>query len=143
VGTHRDWSRRRLTRDHGRYERDVRGRLFTLDDWCAQHDDIPELLTLARTISRWEGEIVAAVLTGVTNATSESLNRLAKLEARLAYGFRNPLNQRRRVRIACTRGYRHRPRTAISKRTHPVTGWQPDPGYSNFEGPVMPRLLTF
>ena len=109
-------------------ERDVRGRLFTFYDWCAQHDDIPELLTLARTISRWEDEIVAAVLTGVTNATSESLNRLAKLEARLACGFRNPLNQRRRVRIACTRGYRRRPRTAISKRTHPVTGRQPDPG---------------
>jgi hypothetical protein len=30
------------------------------------------------------------VTTGITNATSESLNRLAKLEARLAYGFRNP-----------------------------------------------------
>jgi transposase len=109
-------------------ERDVRGRLFAFYDWCAQHDDIPELLTLARTISRWEDEIAAAVLTGVTNATSESLNRLAKLEARLAYGFRNPLNQRRRVRIACTRGYRRKPRTAISKRTHPVTGRPPDPG---------------
>ena len=109
-------------------ERDVRGRLFAFYDWCAQHDDIPELLTLARTISRWEDEIVASVLTGVTNATSESLNRLAKLEARLAYGFRNPLNQRRRVRVACTRGYRRRPRTAISKRTHPVTGRPPDPG---------------
>jgi transposase len=109
-------------------ERDVRGRLFAFYDWCAHHDDIPELLTLARTISRWEDQIAAAVLTGVTNATSESLNRLAKLEARLAYGFRNPLNQRRRVRIACTRGYRRRPRTAISKRTHPVTGRPPDPG---------------
>jgi hypothetical protein len=31
------------------------------------------------------------VITGITNATAESLNRLAKLEARLAYGFRNPL----------------------------------------------------
>jgi hypothetical protein len=41
--------------------------------------------------------------TGITNAT-ESLNLLAKLEARLADGFRSPLNQRRRVRIACTRG---------------------------------------
>jgi transposase len=50
------------------------------------------------------------VITGITNATSESLNRLAKLEARLAYGFRNPLNQRRRVRIACTRGYHRRSR---------------------------------
>jgi transposase len=89
-------------------ERQVRDRLFSFYDWCAQHDDIPELVTLARTISRWEDEITAAVITGITNATSESLNRLAKLEARLAYGFRNPLNQRRRVRIACTRGY-HRP----------------------------------
>jgi hypothetical protein len=31
---------------------------------------------------------------------------------RQAYGFRNPLNQRRRVCIARTRGYRRRPRTA-------------------------------
>ena len=71
----------------------MRDRLFAFYDWCAQHDDIPELITLARTISRWEDEIIAAVITGITNATSESLNRLAKLEARLAYGFRNPLNQ--------------------------------------------------
>jgi transposase len=109
-------------------ERQVRDRLFSFCDWCAQHDDIPELLTLARTISRWENEITAAVITGITNATSESLNRLAKLEARLAYGFRNPLNQRRRVRIACTRGYRRRSRTATSTRTRMVTGRQPDPG---------------
>jgi transposase len=69
-------------------------------DWCACNDDIPELLSLAWTISRWEDEIICAVLTGVTNATSESLNRLAKLEARLAYGFRNPANQRRRASTA-------------------------------------------
>ena len=68
------------------------------------------------------------MLTGITNATSESLNRLAKLEARLAYGFRNSLNQQRRVRIACTRGHRRRSRTATSERIHPVTGRQPDPG---------------
>ena len=53
-------------------ERDVRGRLASFYDWCAQNDDIAELLTLARTISKWEDEIVAAVLTGVTNARSES-----------------------------------------------------------------------
>jgi hypothetical protein len=39
---------------------------------------------------RWEGEIVAAVLTGVSNARSEALNRIAKLEARQVYSFRNP-----------------------------------------------------
>ena len=108
-------------------ERDVRGRLAAFYHWCAQNDDIPEILSLAKTISRWEDEIVCAILTGVTNATSESLNRLAKLEARLAYGFRNPANQRRRVRIACTRGYR-RSRTANTSMTRTVTGRKPDPG---------------
>jgi transposase len=85
-------------------EREVRGRLFTFYDWCAQNEDIPEMMSLAKTTARWEDQIVCAVRTGVTNATAESLNRLAKLEARLAYGFRNPANQRRRVRTACTRG---------------------------------------
>ncbi len=46
-------------------ERAVRGRLFLFYDWCAQHDDIPELVTLAQTISRWEDQIVAAVVTGI------------------------------------------------------------------------------
>jgi transposase len=109
-------------------ERAVRDRLFAFYDWCAQNDDIPELLSLARTVSRWEEPIVCAVLTGITNATSESLNRLAKLEARLAYGFRNPANQRRRVRIACTRGTRRPSPTATTRRTRQVTGQKPHPG---------------
>jgi transposase len=71
-------------------ERNVRDRLFAFYDWCACNDDIPELVSLARTISRWEDQILCAVLTGITNATSESLNRLAKLEARLAYGSAIP-----------------------------------------------------
>ena len=89
-------------------ERQVRGRLFAFYDWCAQNDQVTELVTLARTVARWEDEIVTAVLAGVTNARSESLNRIAKLEARHAYGFRNPVNQRRRVRTACTRGTRRK-----------------------------------
>ena len=109
-------------------QRAVRDRLFAFYDWCAQNDDIPELLSLARTISRWEDQIVCAVLAGVTNAASESLNRLAKLEARLAYGFRNPANQRRRVRIACTRGTRRPSRTATAKGTRTVIKQKPDPG---------------
>jgi hypothetical protein len=68
------------------------------------------------------------VITGITNATAESLNRLANLEARLAYGFRNPRNQQRRVRIACTRGCRRRSRTATIIRTRTVTGRKPRPG---------------
>ena len=112
--------RSRITRS-APCERDVRGRLFRFYDWCAQNDDIPELVTLARTISRWEEGIVAAVLTGVSNATAESLNRIAKLEARQAYSFRNPANQRRRVRTACTRGRSRAPALARS-RSPLVTG---------------------
>jgi transposase len=108
-------------------ERDVRGRLFAFYDWCARNDDIPELVTLARTVCRWENEIVAAVTTGVSNARSESLNRIAKLEARQAYSFRNPANQRRRVRTACTRSS-SRLRGAAIRRSHPVTGRPPGPG---------------
>lgn len=58
---------------------------------------------------------------------SESLNRIAKLEAHLAYSFRDPANQRRRVRIACTRGTR-RPQNKPARRPRPVTGRQSDPG---------------
>ena len=45
--------------------RDVRGRLATFYDWCAQHTDIGELVTLARTVCglecqqgvpRWDDE---------------------------------------------------------------------------------------
>jgi transposase len=112
-------------------ERDVRGRLHAFYDWCAQDEDIPELISLARTISRWEDNIVCAVLTGVTNAGSESLNRLAKLEARLACAFRNPANQQRRVRIACTRTTRRNPAARTHRhqnRTRTVTSRHYEPG---------------
>ena len=122
-------------------ERQVRDRLFAFCDWCAAHEAIPELITLATTISRWEDEIVTAVLTGVTNATSESLNHLAKLEARLAYGFRNPASQRRRVCTACTRGTRRRLPTATSTTKRSVISRQQVPGYSNFKDPRNPSEL--
>jgi hypothetical protein len=69
---------------------------------------------------------------GIKNLLTRNLEHLtpqqfAKLEARMA--FRNPANQRGRVRIACTRGTRRRTRTATGKRTHPVTGPPPNPGY--------------
>jgi transposase len=48
-------------------ERQVRGSLFAFYDWCAQNEQVTELATLAGTISRWEDEIVTAVITGVTN----------------------------------------------------------------------------
>jgi len=63
----------------------------------------PELLTLAQTVDEWWDGIEAYILTGITNAASEGNNRLIKLEARNAFGFRNPTNQRLRSRCATTR----------------------------------------
>ena len=40
--------------------------IFSAYHWCAANDDVPELLTLARTISTWETELVRAVLTGAS-----------------------------------------------------------------------------
>jgi Transposase len=102
-------------------ERNVRDRLFAFYDWCAGTMTSPSCCPWPRRYPDGESEIVAAVLTGITNSVSESLNRLAKLEARRAYGFRNPANQRRRARIAC-RGKRRRSRQvttedAIGNRT--------------------------
>ena len=41
--------------------------------------------------------------TRITNAGTEGTNRLIKDAARIALGFRNLDNQRRRVRFHCTR----------------------------------------
>lgn len=89
-----------------------------------------ELLILAQTISRREGEIVAAVLTTSPTPRSEGLNRVAKLEAHRAYGLRNPVNQRRRIRIAYTRTGRHRAKshTVTTPRSPAVITRDHDPG---------------
>jgi Transposase len=71
--------------------------------WCADHHDIPEVKSLAETISRWQQPVIDAVLTGYSNARAEAHNRTAKLVARNARGFANPGNQARRVRMATTR----------------------------------------
>lgn len=64
---------------------------------------VPEVISLARTIEAWQTPIIAALQTGLTNARSEGYNRIVKHVGRIAFGFRNPDNQRRRVRWACTR----------------------------------------
>jgi transposase len=77
-------------------------RLFAFYDWCACAD-VPEVTTLARTIEAWRPQILAFIETGITNAGTEANNRLIKDAARIAFGFRNLDNQRRRVRLHCKR----------------------------------------
>jgi transposase len=66
----------------------------------------PEVHRLAATVERWWPAILAGLESGYSNSRSEGYNRLAKHEGRNAFGFRNPINQRRRIRWACTRQHR-------------------------------------
>lgn len=85
-------------------------------------ETVPEVVTLAETISTWREEIGNAVLHGLSNATAEGVNRLIKLVYRLAFGLTNVTNQQRRARYAASR--RTRPtwlRTVTPNRPHPAT----------------------
>jgi transposase len=77
-------------------------RLAKFYTWCAD-SGIPEVHRLAATIETWWPQIEAFLATGITNAASEGINRVVKLAARAAYGFRNPANQRLRTRCVTTR----------------------------------------
>src|SRR5262249_57719035 len=67
---------------------------------------VPEIQTLAETVSTWRAEIARAVLTGHSNAAAEGVNRLVKLVYRGAFGFTNVANQQRRARYAASRSTR-------------------------------------
>jgi transposase len=82
-------------------------RLYRFYTWCADAA-VPELERLARTIQTWWPAIEAFLHTKITNAASEGYNRIVKLDARNAYGYRNPENQRLRTRCATTRRARGR-----------------------------------
>jgi transposase len=77
-------------------------RLYRFYTWCADAA-VPELERLANTIQTWWSAIEAFLHTKITNAASEGYNRVVKLDARNAYGYRNPENQRLRTRCATTR----------------------------------------
>ncbi|GAA3368198.1 hypothetical protein GCM10020367_05580 [Streptomyces sannanensis] len=79
--------------------------------WSAD-SDIPEVRQLAAPVDRWWPEIEAFIDTGHHNARSEGINRVIKLVARAAFGFRNAENQRLRTRCVTTRRARGHLRTA-------------------------------
>jgi transposase len=86
--------------------------------WCADHHDVPEVKSLAETISKWQQPVIDAVLTGYSKA--EAHNRTAKMVARVARGFANPGNQGRRVRMATTRAARQAPQRRPRRRSRKV-----------------------
>lgn len=101
---------------------EARDRLASFYLWCADHDHVPELKTLANTIEKWQRSVIDAVLTGYSNAKTEAHNRTAKLIARTARGFANPQNQARRVRMATTRTARLGTKKRRSRRSRKATG---------------------
>ncbi|MGH3312266.1 MAG: ISL3 family transposase [Streptomyces sp.] len=87
----------------------ISGALHRFNAHIADHAHLPELVTLAETVEQWWDGIHAYITTGITNAASEGNNRVIKLEARNAFGFRNRANQRLRSRCATTRRGRREP----------------------------------
>lgn len=90
--------------------------LFAFYDWCARAD-VPEVTTLAETISTWQPEVLVFLRTGITNARMEGTNRLIKQVKRVGCGFRNRHNYRGRVRLHTTRS---RARTAARINRQPA-----------------------
>jgi hypothetical protein len=84
---------------------EIRTRLYRFYSWCAD-TTIPELHRLATTIETWWPAILAFLRTGLSNARTEGYNRLVKQVKRVACGFRNTENSRRRIRFHCTRAQR-------------------------------------
>ncbi|MFI6800322.1 AAA family ATPase [Streptosporangium canum] len=86
--------------------------LFPLSEFKLRQDEHRDRRCLAgrygavpiinETIDAWWPEALAFITTGITNARTEGTDRLIKDAARVAFGFRNLDDQRRRVRLACT-----------------------------------------
>ena len=89
-------------------------RVYAADDETAARDaldefyeaaaaaDAPECTRLAKTIRRWETEVIAYYRNdGLSNARSEAVNALVKKIKRVGHGFRNLDNYRLRLLLHC------------------------------------------
>jgi len=74
--------------------------------FCAAHIHIRQIRRLAQTVEDWRSSIIEGIFTGISNGRSEGYNRIVKHIGRIAFGFRNPINHKRRIRFACTRASR-------------------------------------
>ena len=108
------WIAKELLRDvlactaRGGLRYEISTALYAFYTFCAACS-VPEIGQLAQTISNWQEPMILAIQTGLSNARSEGFNRIVKHVGRIAFGFRTPENQRRRVRWACTRQSRRAP----------------------------------
>ena len=83
-----------------------RGRIFNALTAFYLHcadSGVAQLRRLAWTVHAWQNSIIAGLHTGISNGRTEGYNRIVKHIGRIAFGFRNQDNQKRRIRYACTR----------------------------------------
>jgi transposase len=77
-------------------------RLLWWYGFVAEHP-VPELVTLASTISAWEDQFLAYFDTRATNGRTEGVNRIIKHVKRNGFGYRNTNNYRLKILYRCTR----------------------------------------
>ncbi len=96
---------------------DARLRLRRFYEHCAA-SDVVELERLARTIRRWEPQILAWHTTRLTNGPTEAVNLLVKKIKRVGHGFRNFENYRLRLLLHCGVSWKTH-RAASMRGRHP------------------------
>lgn len=85
----------------------------------AANADVPELTRLAKTIDRWQDEILAYHSTGgASNGPTEAVNLVIEKIRRIGHGYRNFDNYRRRLLLGCGIQWTTVP-------THRIRGRQP------------------
>ena len=92
-------------------------RLRRFYDHC-RRADVRELTRLARTIRRWQSQVLAWHTTALTNGPTEAVNLLVKKIKRVGHGFRNFDNYRLRLLLHCGVQWQTRP-TASMRARHP------------------------
>lgn len=81
-------------------------RLTDFQTFCIDNIHIRQIRRLAHTVDDWRSSIIEGIFTGISNGRSEGYNRIVKDIGRIAFGFRNPANDKRRIRFACTHASR-------------------------------------
>lgn len=93
----------------------ARGALVRFYDHC-RAAEVTELTRLARTIGRWEPQLLAWHATALTNGPTEAINLLVKKVKRVGHGFRNFDNYRLRLLLHCGVKWQTRPAASMRGR---------------------------
>ena len=78
--------------------------------------EVVELTRLARTLRRWQPQVLAWHDTGLTNGPTEAVNLLIKKVKRVGHGFRNFENYRLRLLLHCGVQWQTRPAASMRRR---------------------------